>query len=82
LIAGGLGIIVPLTSRLAGGLSGLMIFVWVLIVHIPRAVAIRNSNETIVVFEALAFSGVAFLVAVAFKGSQLKDVIQVAETTP
>jgi uncharacterized membrane protein len=63
LIAGGLGIIVPLTSRLAGGLSGLMIFVWVLIVHIPRAVAIRNSNETTAVFEALAFSGVAFLVA-------------------
>jgi uncharacterized membrane protein len=67
LIAGGLGIIVPLTSRLAGGLSGLMIFVWVLIVHIPRAVAIRNSNETTAVFEALAFSGVAFLVAAAPK---------------
>jgi len=65
LIAGGLGIIVPLTSRLAGGLSGLMIFVWVLIVHIPRAVAIRNSNETTAVFEALAFSGVAFIVAAA-----------------
>jgi uncharacterized membrane protein len=70
LIAGGLGIIVPLTSRLAGGLSGLMIFVWVLIVHIPRAVAIRNSNETTAVFEALAFSGVAFLVAVAPKGDR------------
>src|SRR5262249_2452935 len=38
LIAGGVGIIVPMTSRLAGGLSGLMIFLWVLLVHIPRAV--------------------------------------------
>jgi len=65
LIAGGLGIIVPLTSRLAGGLSGLMIFVWFLIVHIPRAVTMRNSNETTAVFEALAISGVAFLVAAA-----------------
>jgi len=82
LIAGGLGIIVPLTSRLAGGLSGLMIFVWVLIVHIPRAVTIRNSNEMTAVFEALAFSGVAFIVAVTPKGSQLKDVIYLAETTP
>jgi uncharacterized membrane protein len=67
LIAGGVGIIVPMTSRLAGGLSGLMIFLWVLLVHIPRAVAMRNSNETTAVFEALAFSGVAFLVAAAPK---------------
>jgi len=65
LIAGGVGIIVPMTSRLAGGLSGLMIFLWVVILHIPRAVAMRNSNETTAVFEALAFSGVGFLVAVA-----------------
>jgi uncharacterized membrane protein len=33
LIAGGVGIIVPLTSRLAGALSGLMIFLWVFLVH-------------------------------------------------
>jgi uncharacterized membrane protein len=70
LIAGGAGICVPLTSRLAGGLSGLMIFVWVLILHIPRAVAMRNSNETTAVFEALAFSGVAFILAVAPKGDR------------
>jgi uncharacterized membrane protein len=82
LIAGGLGIIVPLTSRLAGGLSGLMIFLWVFLVHIPRAMAdLSDSNETTAVFEALAFSGVAFLVAVMPKESQLKEVIQVASTT-
>lgn len=68
LIAGGAGICVPLTSRLAGGLSGLMIFVWVVILHIPRAAAnLSNSNETTASFEALAFSGVAFLVAAAPK---------------
>jgi uncharacterized membrane protein len=66
LIAGGAGICVPLTSRLAGGLSGLMIFVWVVLLHIPRAAAnLSNSNETTALFEALAFSGVAFLVAAA-----------------
>jgi len=68
LIAGAVGICVPLTSRLAAALSGLMIFLWVVLLHIPRAAAnLRNSNETTAVFEALAFSGAAFLVAVAPK---------------
>jgi uncharacterized membrane protein len=75
LIAGGVGIITPVTSRLAGALSGLMIFLWVFLVHIPRALAdLSDSNETTAVFEALAFSGVAFIIAVT-----PKDVIQVAE---
>jgi uncharacterized membrane protein len=82
LIAGGVGIIVPRTSRLAGGLTGLMIFLWVFLVHIPRAMTdLRGSNEMTAVFEALAISGVAFIVAVASRESQLKDVIQVAEVT-
>ncbi|HEU0174563.1 MAG TPA: hypothetical protein VFV58_09895 [Blastocatellia bacterium] len=82
LIAGGVGIIVPLTSRLAGGLSGLMIFLWVLLVHIPRAVAdLSVSNETTAVFEALAFSGVAFLIAAAPTEGRLKSVRHAAETT-
>jgi uncharacterized membrane protein len=82
LIAGGVGIIVPLTTRLAGALSGLMIFLWVFLVHIPRAVAMRNSNETTAVFEALAMSGIAFIVAVQPIVSQQKEVIHVAETAP
>lgn len=66
LIAGGVGMIVPLTSRLAGMLSGLMIFLWVLLLHLPLAAAnLRNANETTALFEALAFSGAAFLAAVA-----------------
>jgi uncharacterized membrane protein len=73
LVAGGVGVIVPLTSRLAGGLSGLMIFMWVWLVHIPRAMSdLSNSNETTAVFEALAFSGVAFILA-----ATRKDVIDV-----
>jgi hypothetical protein len=36
----------------------------VLMVHIPRALAdLHDSNETTAVFEALAFAGVAFLIA-------------------
>jgi uncharacterized membrane protein len=64
LIAGGIGIIVPKTTRLAASLSGIMIFLWVLLLHIPRALAApHDSNETTAVFEALAFSGIAFLMA-------------------
>jgi len=64
LIAGGVGILVPKTFRLAATLSALMIFLWVLLLHIPRAVTEPNhANETAGVFEALALSGVALLVA-------------------
>ena len=65
LIAGGAGMCVPLTLRPAAAGAGLMIFIWVVILHIPRAVAMRNSNETTAVFEALALSGVAFILAAA-----------------
>lgn len=68
LIAGGAGMLIPLTSRLAALLSGLMIFLWVVILHIPRAAAnLSSSNETTAVFEAMAMSGAAFLVATAPK---------------
>lgn len=64
LIAGGLGMLVPRTRRLAGNLSGIMILLWVFLLHIPRAVAApHNANETTAVFEALAVSGAAFLAA-------------------
>jgi hypothetical protein len=51
-------------------------------VHIPRAVAdLSVSNETTAVFEALAFSGVAFLIAAAPTEGRLKSVRHAAETT-
>jgi uncharacterized membrane protein len=65
LIAGGIGLLVPPTARLAALLSGLMIFIWVVILHIPRAISAfpRSTNETTAVFEALAMSGIAWLIA-------------------
>jgi uncharacterized membrane protein len=64
LMAGGVGILVPPTARLAATLSGLMIFLWVPLLHIPRAIAgPHRANETAGVFEALALSGVALVVA-------------------
>ena len=64
LIAGGIGLHVRSTRELAGLLTGTMIFLWVFLLHIPRALAApRNTNETTAVFEALAFSGIAWLAA-------------------
>jgi len=64
LIAGGVGILFRPTARLAATLSGVMIFLWVLLLHIPRAFAgPAHANESAGVFEALAISGVALMVA-------------------
>jgi len=64
LIAGGAGMLFRRTARLAATLSAVMIFLWVLMLHIPRALAgPRHAHETAGVFEALAMSGVALLVA-------------------
>lgn len=61
LIAGGIGLFVPRSARLAALLSGLMVFSWFWIVHIPRAFG--AVTDSIAVFEALAVSGLAFVLA-------------------
>jgi uncharacterized membrane protein YphA (DoxX/SURF4 family) len=64
LIAGGVGLLVPKTARLAATMTGIMILLWVVLLHIPRAVNGPNrAGETAGVFEALALSGVAFILA-------------------
>lgn len=63
LVAGGVGVVLPRTARLAAFLSGLMVFLWVLLLHIPRAIQLKSLFELDGVFEALAISGVALLVA-------------------
>jgi uncharacterized membrane protein YphA (DoxX/SURF4 family) len=64
LILAGVGIIFNIKARLAATLLGTMIFIWFLILHIPRAIADPYSgmgNEWTSVCEALAFSGIAFI---------------------
>jgi uncharacterized membrane protein YphA (DoxX/SURF4 family) len=66
LMAAGAGIILNVQLRLAANLLGIMIFLWLVMLHIPRAIAdphSGNGNEWTSVFEALGFSGVAFLLA-------------------
>jgi len=72
LIAGGVGLLVPLTARLAGALTGLMVFLWVLMLHIPRALEAAPAarrNEWTAVFEATAFSGIALMLSGLARGS-------------
>ena len=61
LLAGGIGLFIPLAARLAALLSGIMVFSWFWIVHIPRT--LFSVSDGIAVFEALAVSGMAFLLA-------------------
>lgn len=61
LIAGGLGLFVTRTTALAGLLSGLMVFTWIWIVHVPRTFV--TVSDGISVFEAPAVSGLAFVLS-------------------
>ena len=72
LIASGLGMIFRVKARLAATLLGAMIFTWVIVLHIPRAIADPYGligNEWTSVFEALAFSGIAFILGRTMPGS-------------
>jgi uncharacterized membrane protein len=66
LIAAGLALIVNVQARLAALLSGIMFFLWVVLLNLPRAFAdpsSGNGGEWTSVFEALASSGIAFMLA-------------------
>jgi hypothetical protein len=57
---------VGIVPRLASLMLGIMIFLSMLMVYIPRAIADPSSglgSEWTSVFEALAFSGIAFVLA-------------------
>lgn len=61
LVAGGIGLFIRHTARLAALLSGVMVFSWIWIVHLPRT--FFSVSDSIAVFEALAVSGIAFVLA-------------------
>jgi uncharacterized membrane protein len=72
LIAGGVGLMFRRLARLAGALSGLMVGLWVVLLHVPRALsAVERGapSEWIAVFEALAMSGIALVLAGALRSS-------------
>ncbi|MDP4265502.1 MAG: hypothetical protein Q8941_23455 [Bacteroidota bacterium] len=66
LIGSGVAIILQIRLKAIAILLGTMIFLWFVLLHIPRALANPyglQGNEITSVFEALGFSGVAFIVA-------------------
>lgn len=72
LIAGGIGLLLNRTARLAAALSGLMVFLWLLMLHIPRALAApeaQRRNEWTAVVEAFAICGIAFALVRGPRGS-------------
>ena len=75
LIGAGLAIIFRFQVKLIGILTGTMIFIWFLILHIPRAVVAPvtdKGNELASVFESLGYSGIAFVIAYAAASVRLK----------
>lgn len=68
LISGGIGLLVPITARPAALLSGLMVFSWFWIVHLPRTLV--GISDSIAVFEALAVSGLALVLAGALRPTE------------
>lgn len=66
LIGAGVCFLLNIKLRLVGMLAGIMLFLWVIILHIPRAIAdpyMEKGNEVTSAFQALAFSGISFLIA-------------------
>ncbi len=66
LIGSGIAIMLNIKRKLVGTLLAVMLLLWVVLLHIPRAVADPYSlkgNELSSVFEALGFSGIAYLIA-------------------
>lgn len=63
LIAGGLGLMIPATASLAGRLTGIMVFIWFVILHTPRGFGMNNANEWTAVVESFAVSGLALVLS-------------------
>ncbi len=63
LIGSGLCILLEIKLKLVAFLCGTMLLLWVILLHIPRAIAypaLAKGNELTSVFQALAFSGMAY----------------------
>jgi uncharacterized membrane protein YphA (DoxX/SURF4 family) len=64
LAAGGVGILIPPTRRLAALLSGIMVLGWFLLLHIPRFVGNMNDfSDRLGLAESFTFAGIFFALA-------------------
>lgn len=82
LITSGVAIILEIRTERVALLLSLMLFLWVILLHIPRSIAqpfIDNGNEITSAFEALAFSGIALGIACLYKAVNKGGKIQAQE---
>ncbi len=66
LIGSGIAIIFKIKPRLFASLLGTMIFIWVIILHIPKVITspfADTGSEATSAFLALAYSGIAYVIA-------------------
>jgi len=85
LIGSGVAIILQIRVKPVALLLSTMLFLWVILLHIPRAIAdpyIANGNEITSVFEALAFSGIALGISCMHKNRNSEINITLFKTFP
>jgi uncharacterized membrane protein YphA (DoxX/SURF4 family) len=64
LFAGGVGLLIPRTRKLAAFLSGCMVLGWFLLLHIPRFIANTNdASDRMGLCESFTFAGIFFVLA-------------------
>jgi uncharacterized membrane protein YphA (DoxX/SURF4 family) len=66
LITSGIAVVIGIKRSLVSVLMGTMIFIWVLVLHLPGAIAQRevgSSHALSSTFHALAFSGIALMIS-------------------
>jgi uncharacterized membrane protein len=75
LAAAGIAILFDIKRKLGATLLGVMIFIWVIILHIPRVIAgpMDNSGESSSAFLALAYCGIAFVIAGAARSAPASE---------
>ena len=70
LLAGGIGLLIPQTRRLAALLSGIMVLGWFLLLHIPRFLSnVNDASDRMGLFESFTFVGIFFVLAGISSGS-------------
>ena len=76
LFGSGIAIILKIKLRLIATLLGTMIFIWFIILHIPKSIAspfAGKGGEVTSAFLALAYSGIAFVIAGTTKKQQFNQ---------